>query len=453
MTSQTGISERLGFMQLDADSGAALREIAPLVSEALPGVMEEFYAHVRKWPQINKLFHGSQAMTAAARKQVEHWSIILKGDFSEDYVASVRRIGQTHARIGLEPRWYIAGYSFIVTRVISLIAAHCYGPSSWIKPGQSRKAAVERLTGAFMRAAMLDMDFAISIYLEEGEAAKRAAIRDVAAAFDASIGGIVEAVASAATQLEHTAKSMSSIAHTTTDRANVVSAAAEQATHNVASVASSTTQLDQSVAEIAKQVTQASSIASTAVVKARGTNDTIAQLSTTAERVGTVVSLISEIARQTNLLALNATIESARAGEAGKGFAVVAAEVRALAGKTAKATEDIALEISAMQEISQQSVAAISDIQATVNEIDLVSAAISAAVEQQSATTRHISRNTGEAAAGARDVTRHIVDVQREAQETGEAASQVVIAASDLGRQAENLREQVDNFLSKLRTG
>ena len=80
-------------------------------------------------------------------------------------------------------------------------------------------------------------------------------------------------------------------------------------------------------------------------------------------------------------------------------------------------------------------------------------ATISAAVEQQSATTRHISRNTGEAAAGARDVTRHIVDVQREAQETGEAASQVVIAASDLGRQAENLREQVDNFLSKLRTG
>jgi methyl-accepting chemotaxis protein len=198
-------------------------------------------------------------------------------------------------------------------------------------------------------------------------------------------------------------------------------------------------------------VSHASQITATAVVKARSTNETMVQLSAAADKIGQVISLISDIAGQTNLLALNATIESARAGEAGRGFAVVAAEVKALAGQTGKATEEIGQQIVAMQEISRQSVAAITEIQATINEIDSVSSAISAAVEQQSATTREISRSTGEAAIGTRDVTHHITDVQREASETGEAANQVVNASGELGRQAEHLRKQVDSFLATLR--
>jgi methyl-accepting chemotaxis protein len=448
--SHSDLSQRLAFMQLDADAGAALRQLAPLLSGALPGILDDFYTHVREWPQVATLF-GERGMEVASRKQAEHWNIILRGDFTTEYVDSVRRIGQVHARIGLEPRWYIAGYAFILTRVIALITAHNHGGAGWSLPGQGRKAAADRLAGAFMRAAMLDMDFAISIYLEEGEVAKRRAVQEIAVSFDASIGGIVDSVASAATQLEHTAKSMSSIAHATTEKAMVVSEAAEQATQNIASVSSATGELDQSVAEIAKQVSQASVIASSAVIKARDAGETMMQLSATAEKIGKVVSLISDIARQTNLLALNATIESARAGEAGRGFVVVAAEVRTLAGKTAKATEEIGQEIAAMQQISRESVAAITGIQSTINEIDEVSAAISAAAEEQAATTRQISRNTGEVSNGARNVTRHISDVRQDAQDTGDAAAQVVAASSELGRQAEYLRTQVDGFLSKIR--
>jgi methyl-accepting chemotaxis protein len=458
MSSQDEISDRLGFLQLDKGAMDALREIAPLVRDALPGVLTEFYAHIGSWPQVSRLFSGEPMRNMAKNKQIEHWTIILRAEFNREYIDSVRRIGQVHARIGLEPRWYIAGYSFIATRVSTLIAAHCHdkvfggGKTKANKKSDAEfSAMVSRYTGAFLRAAMLDMDFAISIYLEEGELAKQKAVQEIAAKFESSVGGIVTSVASAATQLEHTAKSMSSIAEATTNKAIVVSAAAEQATTSVATVSNSTDELNRAVEEISRQVSQASRITASAVVKARSTNETMSQLSAAAEKIGEVVSLISDIAGQTNLLALNATIESARAGEAGRGFAVVAAEVKALAGQTAKATSDISSQIAAMQSISRQSVAAITEIQSTINEIDSVSSAISAAVEEQSATTREISRSTGEAATGTRDVTRNIADVQRDASETGEAANQVVDASSELGRQAEHLRKQVDSFLATLR--
>lgn len=458
MTTQIDISERLGFIQLDADAAQALRDIAPIVREALPGVLTEFYKHISSWSQVQSLFRGDAMVNMAKNKQIEHWGVILRGDFGREYVDSVRRIGQTHARIGLEPRWYIAGYSFITTRVSTLIAAHCHAKvfgsgkvKANAKSNAEFSALVSRYTGAFLRAAMLDMDFAISIYLEESELAKQRAVQEIASQFEKSVGGIVTSVASAATELEHTAKSMSSIAEATSNKAIVVSAAAEQATTSVATVANATDELNRAVQEISRQVSQASHITGNAVIKARNTNQTMNQLSTAADKIGEVISMISDIAGQTNLLALNATIESARAGEAGRGFAVVAAEVKALASQTAKATDDIATQIAAMQQISRESVAAITDIQSTINEIDAVSAAISAAVEEQSATTREISRSTGEAAVGTRDVTRHISDVQREASETGDAAGQVVDASSELGRQAEQLRQQVDTFLAGIR--
>jgi methyl-accepting chemotaxis protein len=461
-SSRTDISDRLGFMKLDHAASQALQEIAGIVREALPKVLEEFYAHIRVWPQVSRFFSGDAVVNMAKNKQIEHWSIILRGDFSSEYVTSVRRIGATHARIGLEPRWYIAGYSFIMERVIAMISQHCHAkvfpPGGKFKsPADRARADAEfaalnaRYSSAFTRAALLDMDFAISIYLEEGEAAKQRALQEIAGKFEQSIGNIVTTVAAAATQLEHTARSMSGIAEATSGKAIAVSAAAEQATTSVAQVANSTGELDLAVAEISRQVTQASRMASDGVVKARGTSEIMAQLSQAADKIGKVVSLISDIAAQTNLLALNATIESARAGEAGRGFAVVAAEVKALAGQTARATDEIGQQIMSMQEISRQSVAAIADIQAAINAIDSVSTAISAAVEEQSATTREISRSTGEAAIGTKEVTRHITEVQREASETGDAATQVVEASSELGRQAEHLRRQVDGFLADLR--
>jgi methyl-accepting chemotaxis protein len=181
------------------------------------------------------------------------------------------------------------------------------------------------------------------------------------------------------------------------------------------------------------------------------TGETMEELSRSAEKIGDVVSLISDIAAQTNLLALNATIESARAGEAGKGFAVVASEVKNLATQTAKATDEIGSQIEEMQTISRASVTAIAEIQKIIDEMNAISVTINAAVEEQSAATHEIARSTNEAANGAHDVARNISQVLEAAQHTGAASSQVVGAAQQLGEQAEVLRGEVSNFLKTVR--
>ncbi len=452
MTDSIDVTERLRFVRLDASAQQSLREVGPLVREAFPQILKTFYDHLSKWPAMTAFFSRPGSADHAARKQAEHWSIILKGDFSADYIASARRIGETHARIGLEPQWYIAGYNFIIEQVTAKIAENCFVDR---KGGdvKSRHARFVRLSGAFNRAALLDMEMAIAVYLQAGLQAQRRAqsIAETALAFGTTVDGVVNAVASAATDLERTSRSMNAIAEATSAKAISVAAAAEEATGNVRVVATSADEMGQAVGEIAGQVSHASRIAADAVVKARTTNETIAELSVAADRIGEVVSLISQIAAQTNLLALNATIESARAGEAGRGFAVVASEVKSLAGQTTKATEEIGAQIANMQAITRTSVEAISAIQTTINEIDMVSAAINAAVEEQTATTKEIARNTREAAAGTQDVTRNITDVQQGATKTGAAAGEVVDASSSLGRQAVQLREQVSAFIQSIR--
>src|SRR5262249_44227103 len=147
---------------------------------------------------------------------------------------------------------------------------------------------------------------------------------------------------------------------------------------------------------------------------------------------GDVVKLITAIAEQTNLLALNATIEAARAGEVGKGFAVVAHEVKALAGQTAKATEEIGKQISGMQVATRDSVSAIKEIGATINRLSEIAAAIAAAVEEQSATTSEIARNVDQVARGSGEVTGNLAHVSRGAGETGAASQQVLTSARSL---------------------
>ena len=160
----------------------------------------------------------------------------------------------------------------------------------------------------------------------------------------------------------------------------------------------------------------------------------------------------NSIAGQTNLLALNATIEAARAGDAGKGFAVVASEVKSLANQTAKATDDIAAQIRAVQVASTASVEAIQSISATIGVIDEIAASIASAVEEQGAATREIARNVQQAAIGTSEVSSNITGVSQAASGTGAAAGLVLGAAEELSKQSEALSGQVDKFLATIRT-
>jgi methyl-accepting chemotaxis protein len=284
----------------------------------------------------------------------------------------------------------------------------------------------------------------------KGEIEKRAAMHKLADDFEASVRGIVDALSSAATELQASAESMSTTAKEADQQAGSVARASDEASHNVQTVASATEELSSSVDEISRQVAESTRIAGAAVKEAAQTRQSVQSMAEMAERIGAVVTLINDIASQTNLLALNATIEAARAGEAGKGFAVVASEVKNLANQTAKATEEISAQIGGVQQASTGSVTAIEGISTTIGRVSEIATAIAAAIEEQGAATREIARNVQEAA-GTNEVSTHISGVSKAASETGAAATQVLGAASQLAQQSEMLRKQVGQFLSTVR--
>ena len=286
---------------------------------------------------------------------------------------------------------------------------------------------------------------------KRAEEEKRQAMQGLANGFDESVSGILKTVGSAATEMEATAQSMSATAEETTQRASTVAAASEQATSNVQTVATAAEELASSIAEISRQVGDSARISEDAAAEALRTNERVGALSEKAQKIGDVVNLINDIAEQTNLLALNATIEAARAGEAGKGFAVVANEVKSLANQTAKATGEIASQVTSMQEETEGSVAAIRSIGETVGRINEIAGSISAAVEQQGAATSEISRNVQQAAQGTQEVTSNITSVSQAAGETGTASAQVLSASQDVARQSEELSAAVEKFLGDVR--
>jgi methyl-accepting chemotaxis protein len=269
--------------------------------------------------------------------------------------------------------------------------------------------------------------------------------------FETNVKGAVEIVASAAAQLESTAKQLGGSAEETTRQSSAVAAASEQAAVNIQTVASAAEELSASIGEISRQVSESATIARDAVNQAKATDHQVEALSVAAGKIGEVVRLISEIASQTNLLALNATIEAARAGDAGKGFAVVASEVKNLATQTAKATEEIGGQITAIQTATGGAVAAIRSIGDTIQRIDQIAGSIAAAVEEQSASTAEIARNVQQASAGTAEVSSNIVTVTDAARQTGTSANEMLKSAGQLGHESARLRDQVDRFLREVR--
>jgi len=269
--------------------------------------------------------------------------------------------------------------------------------------------------------------------------------------FEKNVKSVVDQVAGSAAQMKTSSAAMGVSAEETMRQSTFVASASEQASANVQTVASAAEELTASIHEISRQVSESAAIARNAVEDAKRTSQQVDKLSTSAEKIGEVVKLISSIAAQTNLLALNATIEAARAGDAGKGFAVVASEVKSLASQTARATDEIGSQIAEIQSATGETVGAIRTIRETIERIDTIAAAIAAAVEEQGASTAEIARNVQQAAQGTQEVSQTIGSVTLAAQDAGASAKQMSTASADLSNESARLRQEVDRFLASVR--
>jgi methyl-accepting chemotaxis protein len=261
-----------------------------------------------------------------------------------------------------------------------------------------------------------------------------------------SVVASADAVAASAEELSASAAQISGSAQETSVQSGVVSAAAEEVSRNVATVAAGADEMGASIREISQNANEAARVAAQAVGEAERTTDTITALGASSKEIGAVVKTITSIAEQTNLLALNATIEAARAGEAGKGFAVVANEVKELAQETAKATEDIARRVEAIQADTTRAIDAIGGISGVIGQINDFQLTIASAVEEQTATTSEMSRSVQEAASGSTEIATNITGVSTAASATTSALGQTRLAVDELSRMASDLRGSVTRF-------
>lgn len=378
--------ELLRFLEIGQKDVDALTEASAFIKTSLPVILDSFYNHVGSVPRLREKFPSQAVMEATKQKQVDYWMKLFSGNFDQQYVSSVNRVGATHEQKDLPPQDYIAGYSFAVNRLIEMIIDHF---------GDDTTSAVKTIQ-AVNKAIFLDMGYAISIYNDKVKATTGIKLSE-------EVGE----------GLEDLSNNISNLA-----------ASSEEMSSSVSTVASAMEEMAASLKEVSSSTSQASTVATKAAEFSGQSKETVMQLVNSAEQIGKVVDLIKGIASQTNLLALNATIEAASAGEAGKGFAVVANEVKELAKQSAQATEDIRVQVEDIQNNSTSAIGAIDEITEIVQEINTINHTIANAVEEQTVTTNEITQNMQGAAAAAEDVSKNVQDSARSASEVKDALKQ-----------------------------
>ena len=377
----TALAERLEFIGIDEAARHRLRSLQEVIAASIDGALDTFYARVRVTPQTARMFSDERHLDSAKKRQEKHWNIIASAAFDERYVHGVSVVGQVHARLGLEPRWYIGGYALILEQLIGAVVAARW-PSVF---GRRHAAALAGDVSIVVKAAMLDMDYGISIYLDElaaarhrteaekakAEADQRAALQRLADALDDLAAGNLESRLSADMPEEFVEMAgnfnaavgalHAAIADVHATSTSIVSGAegianasddlSRRTEHQAASLEQSSAalhELSESVRLTADNAGKASGVVGTTQAEAGQSEKVVAdaiaamgQIKTSSEEIAAIIGVIDEIAFQTNLLALNAGVEAARAGDAGRGFAVVAQEVRSLAQRCASSAKEI----------------------------------------------------------------------------------------------------------------
>ena len=426
----------MGFTSSDRQ---ALNSLASVIEKNIDPILVQFYKAVSKHPSLARMFSSPDRIAHAKAAQARHWIKLFSGKFDNDYMNSVKTIGRVHYQIGLNPEPYIAGYTRVIGELIRVIArSH---KRRGFMPVNIEQIAYQQ--AVVTKAAMYDMQLAVSVYLDEEKNAKIIALQEMAEAVSSEASMAIGAVSKKTVELSQLASDMASSALAVRQDCQEVASASAVALENAEAVASATEELSCSIREISSQISSASQITSKAVDMANRSRENILLLSQSVARIGQVTSLITDIASQTNLLALNATIEAARAGDAGKGFAVVANEVKSLANQTAKATDEITQQIADIQNATSQAVGSVTEIVSAINDVNHSSTSIAAAVEEQGAATDEIARNVLQTKDVANTVANRISQVSTDALAVGHSAEMVSTTTDNVSGSMTTLRESI----------
>lgn len=463
------IARRLEFMQMDQESINALRSIEPILKTGVGAALDKFYAQLRKSPEVSHFFTSDKQVAEAGASQARHWANIATGNFNDEYSKKVQAIGAVHARIGLEPRWYIGGYALIADHLIrEVVRAHA--PKKGLFSGKGTDAeTLGSMLSSLIKALLLDMEIATSVYLQKAEEARvqaqeqaieeeqsncrrifgnamgAIAHQDLTVAisddlpkayiplrddFNRALTGLSETIleiSGACEQIESGARELRSAAGDLSARTEQQAAAVEEtaaAIEQITSAVSNAAQRAEEAGKLVARTRQGAEKSGTVVEQAVAAMGAIEQSS---REISNIIGVIDEIAFQTNLLALNAGVEAARAGEAGKEIKVLITasgeQVQAgvsLVGETGKSLATIVEEVSAVDrhigqivDTSREQSAALAEINRAVNHMDQNTQQNAAMVEQSTAASHSLAEEVSRIVAKLKTFKTHGADRSR----------------------------------------
>lgn len=475
------LAGRRHFMGLLDDDCQSIRAIRDIVERELPNALDIFYAKVKETPSIRRFFSSDAHMQSAKKAQQDHWKNIAAANFGEEFAGKVNEIGRVHARIGLEPRWYIGGYAIVLEHLIQSVILS--SPTKWRFWGQKsqEQEKLAKQVSSLCKAVLFEMDLTISVYLTEAEKTRNR-VRDEAIHQEQdfvsqSFGAVIQAVAegdlsrsmcgalplpymplqnnmNAAIEslrdtlltVTKTTQEIDCVAQEISNAAHELAQRTERQATSVENTASAIEQITATVSSTALRVSEASGLVETCHGITRRfaemierAIDTMQEIEKSSDSISNITVIMDAISAQTNILALNTAVEAARAGHAGNGFKVLAEQIRALANRAGEASKNV-------RGLTAQTQAQVARGASTMQEAGEEIGTIITGIAHVSRHLKAIDEAAREEAGALRDVNGAVVTIDQGTRQNAQMAEQTYTASSGMVRKAGQLRDVLNGF-------